>query len=497
MFERGSGILLHVTSLPSKFAIGDLGPEAYKFADFLTRTRQKYWQILPLTPTATVLGNSPYSSSSAFAGNPVLISPERLIHDGLISPADIANAPSSPGKADYEAATKFKDRLLRIAFENFKRADNLKHEYERFQTHNHAWLEDYALFAALKTRFVSGTWLDWPEEIRDRTPEGLEKWRSMLGNEIYFEKFRQFIFYFQWCALREYCNARGISIIGDLPIYVEFDSADVWANPWMFKLDENKRPVVVAGVPPDYFSKTGQRWGNPVYDWDRLRDDGFSWWVRRLDRSLKSYDMVRLDHFRGFAGCWEIPVAEETAVNGTWVPVPAYEFFDTLRDALGSLPIIAEDLGTITDDVHAVMDHYGFPGMKVLLFAFGDDPAENPYAPHNYERNAVVYVGTHDNNTARGWFRTEARKSDKKRLFRYLGRKVRGDRIARELARLAQSSVADVCILTMQDLLNLTEKARMNTPAKSNDNWLWRLDPAYPTPRLEKDLMEITETYAR
>jgi 4-alpha-glucanotransferase len=496
MNKRGSGILLHITSLPSPFGIGDLGPDAYRFVDFLSEASQSYWQILPLTPTLTVFGNSPYSSPSAFAGNPLLISPQVLTEWGLLSGSDIETAPSSPnGRVDYEVVTKYKSRLFTLAYENFRRKGELS-EFERFCQENSFWLEDYALFVVLKGQFKS-SWNNWSEDIRDRKPGVVRELNDKFKHRIGMEKFLQYIFYKQWFYLKSYSNNKGIQIIGDIPIYVSFDSAEVWANPEIFKLDEKKKPTFVAGVPPDYFSKSGQRWGNPVYRWDVLKDQGYSWWIKRMEHSLTLFDAVRLDHFRGFVAYWEVPAEEKTAINGKWVEAPAVDFFDILTRHFSRLPIIAEDLGYITPDVKEVMDRYGFPGMKLLIFAFGDDFPKGSYLPHNHEKRNVVYTGTHDNNTIKGWFRTEATPEDKARFFRYIGREIDEEEIHWEFIRLAMMSVADYCIIPMQDLLGLGQEARMNLPATSKGNWGWRLQPGQLTADLEGKLKEMTETYGR
>ncbi|TSA09367.1 MAG: 4-alpha-glucanotransferase [Deltaproteobacteria bacterium] len=498
MKRRGSGILLHITSLPSFYGIGDLGPSAYQFVDFLSETKQSFWQILPLKPTSTAHGNSPYSSFSAFAGNTLLISPERLVEEGLLSKADIKDHPSFPDETViYKTVTEYKTELFRAAYGNFKKRRQKDYGFVEFCNENRYWLDDYVLFVTLKESFGGAVWSEWPEDIRDRKGEIRKELKGKLKDKIEMGKFLQYVFYKQWHSLRAYCNSKDIQIIGDIPIYVNYDSADVWANPRIFKLDENRRPTFMAGVPPDYFSSTGQLWGNPVYNWDFLRETEYAWWIRLIEHNLKLFNIIRLDHFRGLVAYWEVPAGEETAINGRWVEVPARDFFDKLLKRFSSLPIIAEDLGIITPDVKEIVDLYGFPGMKLLLFAFGDDVATNPYVPHNHVKNCVVYTGTHDNNTAKGWFRKEARPEDKRRLFQYLGRKVTEETVRQEFVRMAMMSVADLVIIPMQDILGLGEEARMNTPSTANGNWEWRLLPGQLTPSVAGELSEVTKIYGR
>jgi 4-alpha-glucanotransferase len=495
---RGSGILLHITSLPSPFGIGDLGPGAYQFVDFLVETKQSYWQILPLNPTSSVLGNSPYNSPSAFAGNPLLISPELLVERGFLSESElVTNSLFRSERVDYENVTNYKEDILRIAYENNKNQLRTDNAFKRFCEDSSSWLEDYALFVSLKESFKNVVWREWPEEIRDRSDGPLREYRERLEDRISMERFYQYLFFDQWSSLKEYCNVRKISVIGDVPIYVTFDSSDVWTNPEIFKLDGQKRPEFVAGVPPDYFSETGQLWGNPVYNWDYLRETRYSWWIKRLEHNIKLTDIIRLDHFRGFVSYWEVPAGEETAINGRWVEVPVVDYFRSLFKRFPNLPVIAEDLGIITPDVREVMNYFDFPGMKLLIFAFGDDFPNGAYLPHNYLGNCVVYTGTHDNNTVKGWFRTEASPQDKKRLFSYIGREVEEEDIHWELIRLAMSSVANTVIIPMQDILGLGEESKMNLPATSNGNWQWRLDPKQITSLVSEKLREITETYGR
>jgi len=497
MERRGSGILLHITSLPSPFGIGDLGSWAYKFSDFLADTKQAYWQILPLNPTDPQHGNSPYHSSSAFACNPILISPEYLIQDGWIDGESLEPLPHFPSdRGDYGKVISFKEIVLDKAFERFKNMGE-HDEYRAFCHKNAHWLDDYALFTALKFRFKGKPWPEWNSDLRDRQPQALQQARKELQNAVQRVCYYQYIVFTQWMALKNYCNGKGVKILGDMPIYVVHDSADVWVHPELFNLDEQKRPLTVAGVPPDYFSETGQLWGNPVYRWDVLKAQDYNWWIQRIAHNIELYDFVRVDHFRGFVGYWEIPASEENAINGRWIEAPAWDFFNRITSEFPKLPIIAEDLGVITPDVTEVIRHFRFPGMKILLFAFGDDLSTNPYAPHNLERNCLVYTGTHDNNTARGWFEKEITPEVKQRICRYIGKEVSGESIGRELIRLAMMSVADTAIFPMQDLLGLGEDSRMNKPATREGNWEWRLDPELLTPSVADELLIMTQIYGR
>lgn len=495
---RGSGVLLSITSLPPPYGIGDLGPWAHRFADFLAETRQAYWQILPLNPTCAAYGNSPYNSYSAFAGNPLLISPDLLVQDGLLAQDDLDELPPfSNERVDYKAVTRYKTQLLERAYQRYERRLSSDNEFERFCRENADWIEDYSLFIALKAQFNGDDWCDWPRGVKDRSEGTLSEWKKKLKKGIVREKFVQYLFFKQWTALKQYCNSKDILVIGDLPIYVNYESADVWANPQIFKLDEEKRPTVVAGVPPDYFSATGQLWGNPLYNWDALKAARYGWWLSRMKHNLSCFDMVRMDHFRGFVASWEVPAGEATAVKGRWVKGPAEDLFTVLVEQIPALPILAEDLGVITADVRAVMDRFGFPGMKILLFAFGADPATHPYAPHNYSRNSVVYTGTHDNNTVVGWFKDEAGPEEKDRLSSYLGRELTQEQVHWELIRLALMSVADTAVIPMQDLLGLGAEARMNRPGTTEGNWEWRLVPEQITPSLTACLAEMTKLYGR
>lgn len=496
--QRSSGILLHVTSLPSRFGVGDLGPEAKRFVDFLAQAGQRWWQILPLNPTSPAHGNSPYSSFSAFAGNPVLISPEEMLYAGLLEGRDLDTLPEMPlGRADYEEAARLRQGLVHTAFSRLDSIPKMHALFQNFCTRQAHWLHDYALFVALKDAFGGQHWSRWPETIRWRDTQALAESHHTLRREMDLISFGQFVFFSQWQALRDYCQDRGVALIGDIPIYVNEDSADVWANPDIFKLDEELRPRKLAGVPPDYFSADGQLWGNPVYDWQRMHNDGFSWWVSRIRHNVELFDLVRLDHFRGFVGCWEVPAGEKTAINGHWVDVPGREFMRTLADHFSPLPLIAEDLGTITDDVREVMREFALPGMKILLFAFGPDLPTNPYVPHNHVHNCVVYTGTHDNNTARGWFEEEADPETRARLGAYLDTACTSDNIAQKLVRTAMQSVGDVAIFPIQDLLGLDAGSRMNIPGMANGHWTWRLPQNALSPSFAQQLLTLTELYGR
>jgi len=484
-----------MTSLPSLYGIGDLGPGAYRFADFLQAARQRIWQILPLNPTTH--GNSPYYSPSAFACNSLLISPQQMIREGFIEDADLPPVPKfPPDRVHYPSVIEFKTQLFDRAYARFK-TRGPQEDYEKFCGENSHWLQDYALFTALKRRFAGESWNTWPTEIRHRQPQALDACIRESHETIEREKFLQFVFYRQWTALKTYCREKGISILGDIPIYVTHDSADVWAYPELFKLDAEMNPAVVAGVPPDYFSETGQLWGNPVYNWDRLKQQKYDWWIRRMERNLRCFDLVRIDHFRGLVAAWEIPAHEKTAENGRWQDVPAKDFFAALLERVPVSSIIAEDLGYITPDVREVMHEFGFPGMKLLVFAFGEDVASNPYAPHNHVKNCVVYTGTHDCNTVKGWFENELSPEDKSRLSHYLGRSVSSKTISREMVRLAMMSVADTAVVPMQDILGLGVKARMNRPATLRDNWQWRLSDEHLTADLHARLRDMTELFGR
>lgn len=497
MTIRTSGILLHPTSLPSSYGIGDLGPNAREFADFLARAGQHYWQILPLTPTRAEHGHSPYHSVSSFAGNLLLISPEQLKSDGFITSADLSAASrSGVVRAAFDRAARIKSTLLGIACRRFSSVNAARRgEFERF-CERHAWLDDCTLYVCLRKQH-GPDWRKWPRPLRDRHQRALSATRQKMSQEIEKYKIMQFLFFRQWYSLKSYCNRQGIRIIGDLPIYLPLDGVEVWIRPDLFDLDRDKNPRHVSGVPPDYFSDTGQLWGHPLYRWERMKHNGFDWWIERLAHQLRLFDLIRIDHFRGLVGFWQVPAGDATAKNGRWVAAPASDLLDTLLKRLGRLPVIAEDLGTITPDVREIIGRYGLPGMRVLQFAFGDDFPESSFLPHNHVRNCVVYTGTHDNNTVRGWFANEATAQMKKNLSAYLGRKVSADNIHWEMIRLALMSTAATTVVPMQDVLGLSAAARMNHPGGRNTNWGWRMKPGTTTVRLAERLGRMTETYGR
>jgi 4-alpha-glucanotransferase len=492
--ERTSGILLHITSLPGRCGIGDMGDAAYRFVDFLAESAQQRWQIMPLGPTS--YGDSPYQSLSAFAGNPLLIGLDRLIDDRCLAPWDLSGASDLPEHTvDYGRVIDFKQRLLRLAFENFKANadDALKSGLADFVAANRSWLDDYALFAALKEYYGGANWSTWEQDIAMHQPEAIERWRLALDGPIQYQHYAQFIFHRQWSELRTYANEHGVKIIGDIPIFVAYDSADAWAHPELFHFDGEGKPTMVAGVPPDYFSPTGQLWGNPLYNWDAMARDGYAWWIARLKRAFEQVDIVRLDHFRGFEACWAVPAGEETAVNGEWIKGPGVDLFRAASWALGDVKVIAEDLGLITPEVEALRQACAFPGMKVLQFAFSGDP-DNLYLPHNFERDSVVYTGTHDNDTTLGWASTlgPAERTD---LRRYLGGHWAD--LNWEVIRLALMSVACTAIIPLQDVLGSGSEGRMNTPGQASGNWGWRFPQSALTPALSVRLKALTETYGR
>jgi 4-alpha-glucanotransferase len=482
-FPRAAGILLHPTSLPSCDGIGDFGPAAYRFVDFLASARQGLWQVLPLGPLG--YGNSPYSSTSAFAGNPLLISLDRLADFGWIDRAKVADARaeqdckeraiSARGPVEYDHVFAHKLPLLFEAARNFLRngSDEAHHRLDEFQTGNAWWLDDFVLFDAIRAKHKLESWYQWPRELVYRDPAALAKAREDIADDLRIRAALQFAFYEQWRALRRYCADRAIRIIGDVAIFVNHDSADVWTHPDLFRLDANLQPEVVAGVPPDFFSKTGQRWGSPLYRWETMRQRGYTWWVQRLGWATQTCDYIRLDHFRGFDQFWEIPASDETAVNGRWVDGPRDDLFQKIREALGGLPFFAEDLGYITPEVHALRERLQIPGMAVLQFGFGDEGA-HMYLPHR-AAGKVIYTGTHDNDTIVGWWHNGCAEHERRNAEAYLG--LSGDGIHWSFIRAAHSSPASFSIIPLQDVLGLDSEARMNTPSVDNGNWRWRFDP--------------------
>ncbi|MCF7803941.1 MAG: 4-alpha-glucanotransferase [Candidatus Marinimicrobia bacterium] len=499
MNRRGSGILLHISSLPSPFGIGDCGPVAYRFADFLQDGGQSYWQILPLTPTTGISGHSPYSSLSSFAGNPLFISPQLLCEQGLLQESDLEVEPAFPEHhVDFSRVTSLKSQWLHKAYSAFQSAGEQLHaEFKKFRKEHRDWLDDYAMFVTFKDHFGDKAWSDWPAEIRDREPDAVTDLASQLSETVQFHRFVQFIFYRQWTDLKEYCNDGGIRIVGDIPYYVSYDSADVWTNQELFKLDSRKKPTYVGGVPPDYFSETGQRWGNPVYRWDIMRRRNYEWWISRLNQNAVLYDTVRIDHFRGFIAYWEIPAAEETAVNGEWMTVPTDDFFTTIQKYAPALDVIAEDLGVITPEVRETIRKYDFPGMRILQFAFDDELPVNPYAPHNHIQHCVLYTGTHDNNTVRGWYENDIDAATRERLRRYLGHHTDANQIHNDFIRMGMRSVANTVIIPLQDILGLGGDARMNIPGTAQGNWEWRVSQDAINPEVSGHLRKLTEFFGR
>jgi 4-alpha-glucanotransferase len=504
-FSRCSGVLLHLTSLPSRFGIGDMGSAAYEFADFLAGAGQKLWQVLPLTPTG--YGDSPYQGFSAFAGNPLLIDLEPLRERGLLVASDLAGAAALPGEfVDFGLVIHFKLAALRRAAENFL-SQGLADERERFASfclENSLWLDDYALFMACKGVHNGVVWTDWAPEIRQRSADALKEWSAKLALDVQVFKYWQFEFFRQWNGLKAYCRARGIRIMGDIPIYVAHDSADVWAHSELFQLDEKGNSSVVAGVPPDYFSATGQLWGNPIYRWDVLASSGYRWWVDRFRASLKMFDLVRLDHFRGFEAYWEIPATAATAAYGRWMPGPGSGFFRALVAELGELPVVAENLGVVTPEVEALRKEFGFPGMSLLQFAFGSDPQGPSFRPHNYSRELAAYTGGHDNDTTVGWWTSgigdstrtaEDVRSEREFARSYLG--FEDEEISWVFIRTVLASVADIAVMPLQDLLGLGNEARMNLPGTVKGNWTWRYRRGELTGKVRERLRELTRIYER
>lgn len=493
-FPRSSGILLHPTSLPSRYGIGDLGGEAFRWVDFLVSANQKLWQILPLGPTG--FGDSPYQCFSAFAGNPYLISPDKLLADGLLSRSDLESVPTFLNdNVDYGPAIQYKLSLLDKVYVNYKHTRILRDEFESFKQKNSVWLDDFALFMALKESHGGAVWSTWEDELVSRQPQALKAAREKYADAVESQELRQFLFFRQWEAIKSHAHRHGIKIIGDIPIFVAYDSADVWAHPKLFYLDEHGKPTVVAGVPPDYFSATGQLWGNPLYRWDILKRNNYAWWIERFRATLTMVDIVRLDHFRGFEAYWEIPFGMPTAEVGKWIKGPGADFFNVVKSSFGgSLPIIAEDLGVVTKEMTALRDQFDLPGMKVLQFAFSSDGSDL-FLPHNFTHNCVVYSGTHDNDTSRGWYESSSTERERDFARRYLGRD--GSDIAWDLIRSAFSSVADMAVVPLQDVLNLGTQARMNLPGCASGNWGWRFAWSQINDGMRERLKEMTLLYGR
>ncbi|MBE6767430.1 MAG: 4-alpha-glucanotransferase [Ruminococcaceae bacterium] len=487
-FTRGAGVLMPISALPSPYGIGTLGNAAYAFADFLVAAGQRYWQVLPVGPTG--YGDSPYQSFSAFAGNPYFIDPDRLVQDGLLTTEEANAARETVGDVDYDRLFRTRFDLLRTAYRRFMPTD----EYHAFCRDEAHWLTDYALYTAVKEHFGYRDWSEWDEDIRLREPSAVARHTADLSDDIGFTCFCQYLFRCQWNALKAYVNERGISLIGDIPLYVSADSADVWANRHLFQLDTNGYPTAVAGVPPDMFSATGQRWGNPLYDWDRMTEDGFDWWRKRVAACRALYDALRIDHFIGMARYYAIPASSETAIGGEWRQGPARLLTDAIDEAAGDMRILAEDLGVLHPKVRTLLRQTGYPGMSVLLFGFDGNP-ENPHLPHNFPKNRAVYGGTHDNDTIVGYC-TRAGRREITYMMRYLGVKRRAA-IPVGMLRAAYQSVADLAIFQMQDLLALDSRARMNTPSTVGENWKWRMAPDALTDELAVRLKEFVTLYNR
>ena len=490
--ERQSGVLLHVTSLPSHGGVGDFGPAAYAFVDFLEAGKQRMWQVLPLSPTG--YGSSPYSALSAFAGNPILISLERLAQDGWIAWEKLNDLPGADGPADFAGVQKTKIPLIEEAAANFLQnaTDEERLKFQKFCQDNISWLPDYAMFNVLRRKYGYASWNDWPIEHAQRKHDALTALLSDHGTELAVEQVVQFFFSEQWTALRVYCADRRIQILGDVAIFVNYDSADVWTNPDLFELDEQRNPIRVSGVPPDYFSATGQRWGNPLYKWGTLRERGFDWWVARIRRALALYDVIRLDHFRGFEAFWSIDAKEETAINGQWVKAPGQELFMRLKEVFGTLPFVAEDLGVITPEVDELRERFGMPGMRILQFGFAERGG-HVYLPHRYVPNSVAYTGTHDNNTTLGWWLDDANDTERANAQVYLHKINHPAEINWAMIKAAASSVSNLCIFPLQDILHLGSEARMNTPAAAGGNWTWRYKPTALHPDFATQLAALME----
>jgi 4-alpha-glucanotransferase len=491
---------MHPTSLPGRFGIGELGAEAYRFVDFLAATGQSYWQVLPLSPTG--YGSSPYQSPSAFGGSPMLISLDKLVEDGHLQQDDIEQVPDFPEEqVDYEPVTAFKTELLERAYARFteRGSKDQLYDFEQFCEEQAKWLDDLALFLSLQEAFGPGEWQGWEPGLANRQPEDLARWKDSLADRIDSYRYQQWQFSRQWMDVKLYANQNGVRIIGDIPIFVAMDSADVWAAPYLFHFDDDLSPTVVSGVPPDYFSETGQLWGHPLYRWDVMAEDGYDWWVARFRMAFTQADVVRIDHFRGFYNYWEIPAGEATAVNGEWVNGPGAQLFQAVVANLGDLPIIAEDLGDMDDEslagVAAIKEEFRYPGMKVLQFAFGDGP-DGDFLPHNFNRDCVVYTGTHDNDTTRGWYEVSSTEEERDYARRYLGSD--GSDISWDLIRLACSSPAHTAIVPVQDLLDLGHEHRMNMPGTVGPpNWCWRLKSGALGEGIAGRLLELTSVYGR
>ncbi|MGQ1889263.1 4-alpha-glucanotransferase [Thermophagus sp. OGC60D27] len=498
--SRRAGVLMHITSLPGKYYSGDFGSEAFSFIRFLKDSGHSVWQVLPFTPTSAQTEWSPYSSPSAFAGNILFISPENLGKLSLISPDVLKAVETRPTKeANFPKALTLRLQLTQTAYDVFAKHQNAetKCHFNLFCRKEQYWLHDYALFIRLKQQFNNCPWNQWPTEYKDRHPVTLKLFAEDHHKELELEKFRQYLLGIQWEALKKQANQQGIDIIGDIPIYCSYDSADVWAHPHLFKLKADKSMQVVAGVPPDYFSKTGQLWNMPVYRWENHKTENFEWWLHRIRKNLEWFDIARLDHFRGFVSGWEVPAKASTAVNGRWEDGPGHSFFIRLKELYPNMPFIAEDLGDVDDKVYRLRDQFDLPGMEVLQFAFGDDMPHSVHIPHNHKPNNVVYTGTHDNNTLKGWYCTEINKSTKKRIIRYVGHRIKNKNIHLFFIRMAWASPSRLAIITIQDLLGKKSNSRMNRPATEKNNWKWRLKSMKKLDNLRKKIKNLLEVYGR
>jgi 4-alpha-glucanotransferase len=498
MNMRGAGILAHITSLPGAPLIGDLGPGAHEFVEFLSSAGQQVWQLLPLQPIEAGQGHSPYSSSSAMAGNVLLISPQKLLDDGLLEASDLYNESSDDGRTDYAKALEYKNTILEKAYQKWTTSgdESAKKQFDDFVATEDYWLNDYAMYAVVKNLQGGKPWFEWPDELKNRNHDALNDLQSKHADNIRQVKWRQMIFNRQWQQLRDHCSSKNIRLVGDIPIYVAYDSADVWSHRDIFTVNEDGSLAQVAGVPPDLFNDDGQLWGMPLYNWQLLESQHYDWWIKRIRKNTAWFDILRLDHFRGFSSYWSVPAGAATAKEGKWEPGPGTSLFNEIKAQLGGLPFIAEDLGEIDDPVYILRDESNLPGMNVLQFAFGDNMSKSPYIPHHHRHYSLVYTGTHDNNTTLGWF-NELKPEDRKRLSRYLGMRITERNVADKLCRLAYMSVSNLAILPIQDVLGLDGSARMNMPASAEGNWAWRMTKQQLTGKVIAKLRGWGETYNR
>jgi 4-alpha-glucanotransferase len=498
--ERSAGILLHISSLPGDFGIGDFGPGSKLFINFLEKASQHYWQVLPLSITNSLNNYSPYSSHSAFAGNTMFIDPLKLAGEGLINTSGLSRYRIKPGDhVDFKSAAKAKENITREAYDTFRKqaGDKLQEEYTNFVEKERYWIDDFALYESLYNHFGNQPWNSWPEDFRDRNQEKLREYSESHAYELGLVKFSQFIFSKQWMEVKSCANNKGIKIFGDIPVYIDYNSADVWSHPGLFQLKSDMSMKAVAGVPPDYFNEEGQRWGMPIFNWKAMEKDHFTWWLRRIEKNLQWFDLLRLDHFRGFSAYWEIPAEEKTAVNGKWVKGPGTKLFDAICQRFPGMPFVAEDLGMIDQDVYDLRDRYELPGMKVLQFGFGENHDTNGHYPRNIDRHTVVYTGTHDNNTLKGWYTREANQKIIEQLNIITGKKITIKNVHREMIHLAYGTRAGMAIIPMQDWLGLREKSRMNYPATTNGNWKWRLNRRTLSGKLARRIHKLAILYNR